>query len=221
MGRAARIPRSHVHRGHRTNPIACRPVRILFLSQRVPYPPNRGDKITTWRLIERMARDHEVSVVAFAHDEADEVAVKHLIDKGFDTAFVTHRSLPARLKSLPLLVTKKPLTLGYYGSKALQAEVDQRIGEADLVYAYSSSMGAFMIEPRQAARDAFCRARFGQVAPVLRTHGAAPASGSTAANGRRCVSSSVASPPFVAQTSCARRSRRRSSRSRFRARRAR
>ncbi|MEM7305877.1 MAG: TIGR03087 family PEP-CTERM/XrtA system glycosyltransferase [Planctomycetota bacterium] len=121
-------------------------MRILFLSQRVPYPPNRGDKITTWRLIERMARDHEVSVVAFAHDEADEVAVKHLIDKGFDTVAVRHRSLPARIKSLPLLLTKTPLTLGYYGSKGVQREVDQRILGADLVYAYSSSMGAFMVE---------------------------------------------------------------------------
>ena len=120
-------------------------MRILFLSQRVPYPPNRGDKITTWRLIERMARDHEVSIVAFAHDEADEIAVKHLRDKGFDAAFVKHRALPARLRSLPLLLTKAPLTLGYYGSRELQREVDKRIGDADLAYAYSSSMGAFML----------------------------------------------------------------------------
>ncbi len=120
-------------------------MRILFLSQRVPYPPNRGDKITTWRLIERMARTHEVSVVAFSHDDADDMAVKHLIDKGFDTVGIPHRSLPARIRSLPLLLTKKPLTLGYYGSKELQAEVDKRIGDTDLVYAYSSSMGAFML----------------------------------------------------------------------------
>ena len=120
-------------------------MRILFLSQRVPYPPNRGDKITTWRLIERMARQHEVSVVAFAHDEGDEMAAKHLVDKGFDTVVFRHRSLPARLRSLPLLLTQKPLTLGYYGSRALQAEVDRRMGQTDLVYAYSSSMGAFML----------------------------------------------------------------------------
>ena len=42
-------------------------MRILFLSQRVPFPPNRGDKITTWRLVERLARRHTVTVIAFAH----------------------------------------------------------------------------------------------------------------------------------------------------------
>jgi sugar transferase (PEP-CTERM/EpsH1 system associated) len=120
-------------------------VRILFLSQRVPYPPNRGDKITTWRLIEHMARSHEVEIVAFAHDDADEMAVKHLVDKGFDTSFVLHRAKAAKLRSLPLLLTRQPLTLGYYGSRALQAEVDRRIGRADLAYAYSSSMGAFLM----------------------------------------------------------------------------
>ena len=49
-------------------------MRILFLAQRVPYPPNRGDKITTWRLLERMRRQHEVRVIAFAHDDADRAA---------------------------------------------------------------------------------------------------------------------------------------------------
>ena len=47
-------------------------MKVLFLSQRVPFPPNRGDKITTWRLLERMARHHDVTVAAFAHDQADE-----------------------------------------------------------------------------------------------------------------------------------------------------
>src|SRR5512144_1042657 len=49
-------------------------LRILFLSQRVPFPPNRGDKITTWRLVDRMRRSHEVTCVAFAHDQADLMA---------------------------------------------------------------------------------------------------------------------------------------------------
>jgi sugar transferase (PEP-CTERM/EpsH1 system associated) len=123
-------------------------MKILFLSQRVPYPPNRGDKITTWRLIERMGREHDVHVVAFAHDQTDEDAAAQLREKGYPTT--TFRLNPRwdRVRSLPLLLTKKPLTLGVYGSRALQAEVDRRIASpasVDLAYAYSSSMGAFML----------------------------------------------------------------------------
>jgi sugar transferase (PEP-CTERM/EpsH1 system associated) len=122
-----------------------RAVRILFLSQRVPYPPNRGDKITTWRLIERMRRTHSVHVVAFAHDERDEAAAGELRGMGFPTSTFRYRDRWARLRSLPLLLTRTPLTLGVYGSRALQAEVDRLAPQSDLAYAYSSSMGAFLV----------------------------------------------------------------------------
>jgi len=119
-------------------------VRILFLSQRVPYPPNRGDKITTWRLVERMKRAHEVVSVAFAHDEKDLQAARELTAMGVACHAFPHRDRAARLRALPLLATQKPLTLGVYGSKQLQIAVDHLIGDCDLAYAYSSSMGAFL-----------------------------------------------------------------------------
>ena len=120
-------------------------MRILFLSQRVPYPPNRGDKITTWRLIERMARTHEVRVVAFAHDEKDVEAARQLEDKGFPTTAIPLHALRSRIRSLPLLLTRRPLTLGVFGSAEVQRTVNRELKEADLAYAYSSSMGAFFL----------------------------------------------------------------------------
>lgn len=119
-------------------------MRILFLAQRVPYPPNRGDKITTWRLVERMRRAHEVVAVAFAHDEKDVAAAGELVAKGIPCHFVRYHDRWARARSLPLLATRTPLTLGVYGSRELQAIVDALIPECDMAYAYSSSMGAFL-----------------------------------------------------------------------------
>jgi sugar transferase (PEP-CTERM/EpsH1 system associated) len=119
-------------------------VRILFLAQRVPYPPNRGDKITTWRLVERMKRTHEVRCVAFAHDDADVRAAAELGRLGAPTVAIPLDLGKAKLRSLPLLLTRQPLTLGVYGSAALQREVDSLARESDVGYAYSSSMGAFL-----------------------------------------------------------------------------
>ncbi|HUR28172.1 MAG TPA: TIGR03087 family PEP-CTERM/XrtA system glycosyltransferase [Planctomycetota bacterium] len=119
-------------------------MRILFLSQRIPYPPNRGDKITTWRLIERMRRAHEVRVIAFAHDDEDRAAAVHLGTLGIPTIAVDLALAKAKLRSLPLLLGSRPLTLGVFGSKTLQAAVDREAASADLAYAYSSSMGAFL-----------------------------------------------------------------------------
>ena len=120
-------------------------MKILFLSQRVPYPPNRGDKITTWRIIEKLAREHEPTVIAFAHDDADREAARVLReDKGIRTITVDHDERAKKLGALPLLFTRKALTLGVYGSKELQRVVDEELEDADLAYAYSSSMGAFL-----------------------------------------------------------------------------
>jgi sugar transferase (PEP-CTERM/EpsH1 system associated) len=119
-------------------------VRILFLSQRVPYPPNRGDKITTWRLVERMRRAHEVTCVAFAHDDGDVKAAAQLGERGITTIPIRIELKRAKLAALPLLLTSKPMTLGVYGSSALQREVDRLASKCDVAYAYSSSMGAFL-----------------------------------------------------------------------------
>jgi len=120
-------------------------VNVLFLAQRIPYPPNRGDKITTWRLIERMQRTHAVTIVAFAHDEADFEAAEELRRKGFRVFAFRHRMGVKKALSLPLLVTGAPLTLGVYGSRAMQRRVNELIPEMDAAYAYSSSMGAFLV----------------------------------------------------------------------------
>lgn len=119
-------------------------MRVLFLSQRVPYPPIRGDKITTWRLVERLRRSHEVHVAAFAHDAADLDAARALHDLGVPTLAVPLDLRMAKLRALPLFATSTPLTLGVFGSPRLQRAVDELALSSDLAYAYSSCMGAFL-----------------------------------------------------------------------------
>ncbi|MEM9802465.1 MAG: TIGR03087 family PEP-CTERM/XrtA system glycosyltransferase [Planctomycetota bacterium] len=120
-------------------------MRILFLSQRIPFPPNRGDKIATWRIVERLSREHEVTIVAFAHDADDLAAAKALEEKGLRTIAIPLNVTRKKVASLPLLLTGRALTLGVYGSGRLQRVVDQELPETDLAYAYSSSMGAFLV----------------------------------------------------------------------------
>ncbi|MDP6369744.1 MAG: TIGR03087 family PEP-CTERM/XrtA system glycosyltransferase [Planctomycetota bacterium] len=120
-------------------------MRILFLAQRVPYPPNRGDKISTWRLLKHMGRTHSVRCLAFAHDEEDLRAAEELTEMGYPTTAVPHHGTFRRILSLPLLATGKPLTLGVFGSSKMAALTKEAVAWADLIYAFSSSMGAFML----------------------------------------------------------------------------
>ena len=55
-------------------------MRIFFVCQRVPYPPDRGDKITTYNEIRHLARRHEVHVFCLADGRDDLAHVAGLSD---------------------------------------------------------------------------------------------------------------------------------------------
>src|SRR5262249_17220030 len=80
----------------------------------------------------------------FAHEEHDLEAARELESMGIPTVPIRHRDRWKRLCATPLLLSSKPLTLGVYGSRKLQAVVDRLMPRMDLAYAYSSSMGAFL-----------------------------------------------------------------------------
>ena len=44
---------------------------ILFLAHRVPFPPDRGDKIRAFNIIRYLSERKRVHLVAFADDPAD------------------------------------------------------------------------------------------------------------------------------------------------------
>ena len=52
-------------------------MKILYLTHRLPWPPNRGDKIRSYHLIEHLARTHEVALLSF-QEERSRLAVKKL-----------------------------------------------------------------------------------------------------------------------------------------------
>ena len=120
-------------------------LRVLFLSQRVPYPPTRGDKIITWRMVQRLHANHDLTCLAFAHDEDDRQGAKELERLGIQIVTVPYERFMGVLKSGWALVTGHPLTTSLLGSSRIRAEVASRAAETDLMVAFSSSMGAYLL----------------------------------------------------------------------------
>jgi hypothetical protein len=44
---------------------------LLFLCHRIPYPPDKGDKIRSYHWLEALAESFQVHLVAFVDDSAD------------------------------------------------------------------------------------------------------------------------------------------------------
>jgi sugar transferase (PEP-CTERM/EpsH1 system associated) len=121
-------------------------MRILFLAQRVPYPPDRGDKITTYREVAHLARRHEVSVACLADGPEDLANVKGLGPLTASIDAVPLRRRRARARALAALATGAPLTVAYFNERELHQRVAARLAAErfDAAVVYSSGMAQFV-----------------------------------------------------------------------------
>lgn len=117
-------------------------MRIFFLAQRVPYPPDRGDKITTANEVRHLARTHEVHVFCLA-DGADDLAQAEPL-RGIVASVTAVLVSPAmaRLRAARALLLGQSLTVGMLSEKALRRAVQAaaRRMPPDLVIVYSSNV---------------------------------------------------------------------------------
>lgn len=126
---------------------------LLFLAHRIPYPPDKGDKIRAWHLLTHLARSHQIHLGAFIDDPDDWRHVEKLQSVCASTCFVGLNPRPRKLRSLTGLFTGEALTLPYYRHATMQAYVDQRLAlGVGKVIAYSSAMAQFVMHANTARR---------------------------------------------------------------------
>jgi sugar transferase (PEP-CTERM/EpsH1 system associated) len=118
---------------------------ILYLVHRMPYPPNKGDKVRSYHLLKHLTARHRVFLGTFVDDPQDEAHLDTV--RALCTGAFFERLHPARAKlaSLAALGARAPLALYYYRARALRRwvrEVVQR--EAiDAAVVFSSSMAQY------------------------------------------------------------------------------
>jgi sugar transferase (PEP-CTERM/EpsH1 system associated) len=131
-------------------------VKIVFLCQRVPWPPDRGDRITTWHFLDHLLRSGaEVRLGCFREEARDAEAVRFLAGRCREVeAPMLRRSLLRKLASLRGLLRGKALTLPFFFDQRLQRAVDRWLAAdpPDLVYVYSSSMAQYVLGSRVPGR---------------------------------------------------------------------
>ena len=123
-------------------------MKVLFLTHRVPYAPNRGDRIRAFHVIRTLAPRVELDVVSLAHDRAELAQADSIKDAGVRvSAFLVPR-LRNRLKALGYLAGARPLTHALLDAPGLLPSVRELIRERppDVVLAYCSSMARFALE---------------------------------------------------------------------------
>ena len=126
-------------------PNANRAPRVVFLCQRVPWPPDRGDRITTWHFLEHLLdRGADVVIGCFREQARDEAAVDFLRSRCREVVAPRLRRGIRKLTSLRGLLTGEALTLPFFRDGALRAAAARwSTPPPDLVWVYSSSMAQY------------------------------------------------------------------------------
>ncbi|HEY5722975.1 MAG TPA: TIGR03087 family PEP-CTERM/XrtA system glycosyltransferase [Allosphingosinicella sp.] len=124
---------------------------ILFLAHRIPYPPDRGDKIRSWHLLRHLGTLGRVHLACFADDEEDKAHLPALRDAMGGALGETHvevRTLGKAEAGLRALVTGKPVSLTLFDSAAIRAFVGRILERpaVETIFAFSGQMAQFVPE---------------------------------------------------------------------------
>lgn len=127
---------------------------ILYLTHRIPYPPNKGDKIRSYHLLKHLAQRYRVHLGTFIDDPDDWQYVDEVKKFCATTHFAALHPRSAKLRSLGALATSQPLTLAYYRNNGLQQWADAAMKEHEIkrVLVFSSAMAQYATDAHSARR---------------------------------------------------------------------
>jgi sugar transferase (PEP-CTERM/EpsH1 system associated) len=120
--------------------------QLLFLAHRVPFPPNKGDKIRTFHFLRHLAQRFRVDLGAFWDRPEDEHAGEHLREMCRHLHLEPLRKLPALARSATGLLRQQAFTMAYYRHAGMHRWVQERLrsGEVDRIFAFSGAMGQYV-----------------------------------------------------------------------------
>ncbi len=116
---------------------------LLFLAHRVPFPPDRGDKIRSFHIVQYLAQRTPVHLVAFADDEADFDPPAVFTDM-LASCTILPRSKSQKRSAIQALASGKPVSLTAFAHPAMQAAVDHILPEVGGVYCFSGQMAQYL-----------------------------------------------------------------------------
>ena len=118
---------------------------VLFLAHRLPFPPDRGDRIRAHHLLKALARLAPVHVGCFVDSEADRAAEPELAALAASHCVIT-RTKPLALAGAEALLCGRPVSLTAFHSPRLEQWVRHVIATRPIaaVVVFSGQMGQFV-----------------------------------------------------------------------------
>lgn len=119
---------------------------LLYLTHRIPYPPNKGDKIRAWHVLAYLQRHFHVHLGTFVDHPDDRQHVERLQAMCASSSFIDLHPWYARLRSLAALAGDEPASVRYYRSAPLRLWVEQTLARFPIgaALAFSGPMAQYV-----------------------------------------------------------------------------
>ena len=120
-------------------------MRIFFVCRRVPFPPDRGDKIATFNEIRHLSARHEVHVFCLGDGSQDLDNIPELRKYARSVTAAPVNALTIKLRALKALLTGEPLSVAAFDEAKLHAAIRRKFDELrpDLIIVYSCNVAQF------------------------------------------------------------------------------
>jgi len=121
-------------------------LNLLFLAHRIPFPPNKGDKIRSFHELEYLCARHRVHLGCLVDQPEDRQYIPKLQEMAASVAVSTLDPHRARGRSLLALATGDPLSVRYFATRPLRRWVEALVAREalDAVFLFSSPMAAYV-----------------------------------------------------------------------------
>lgn len=129
----------------------------LFLCHRLPFPPNKGDKIRSFAILRHLASRGRVRVGCFVDEAGDRQYRKDVTELAGGDCYFEDLLRPAKIRrSLSALVTGRSISESCFYSAAMQAWVDRMLAGHDIadVVVFGSVMAPYIERARSGAAAA-------------------------------------------------------------------
>lgn len=123
---------------------------LVFLCQRLPFPPIKGERITSFNLLRYLARHYRVFLGTFVDDPADMAEVDKLRGLGLveDLHVDEIRKPWAYLRALPRWLMGEPISFALFRSRGLGRWLDgiEQNHKPMFVVTHSSNISAYAVD---------------------------------------------------------------------------
>src|SRR5271166_2317117 len=127
-------------------------MQILFLTHRIPYPPDKGERIRAFHELQYLAARHDVDLFCFA--DSHECAENHQFLRGMcRSVHVEVLRKPLRLwHAARNFFTARPMSFGFFCSRKFDDKLREALCRCNygVIFVYCSSMAQSIPQPAPA-----------------------------------------------------------------------